>query len=142
MNRNQLAQLISERGLRPTQQRIEVYRYLLQHPVHPTAETIFQSMRAQFPTFSRTTIYNSLHALADAGLIRTVTIDAQEQRFDANAQDHAHFKCAACGRIYDFGMDEQAIRRICPPGFAVTVSDVYLTGRCPACAEAEEEKPA
>lgn len=139
MNRNQLAQLISERGLRPTQQRIEVYLYLQQHPVHPTAETIFQSMRTRFPTFSRTTIYNSLHALADAGLIRTVTIDAQEQRFDANAQDHAHFKCMVCGRIYDFSLDKQAIRSICPSDFTVAGSDVYFTGRCPDCVE--EEKP-
>ncbi len=133
----ELAGILTGHGLRPTQQRIAVYDYLLQHPIHPTAETIYQAVRVEYPSFSRTTIYNTLHALREAGLIRTVTIEAEEQRFDGNAADHAHFKCTKCGGIYDLALDEGKLRDICPPGFEVQVQDVYFSGVCPACAEQE-----
>lgn len=133
MNGKAIADTLSAKGLRATPQRIAVYEYLLRHATHPTAETIYQAMLVEYPTFSRTTIYNSLRALAGAGLIRTVNIDAEEQRFDGNPTDHAHFKCSSCGGIFDFEMDEEAVCRICPPDFRVEVRDVYLTGTCPAC---------
>ncbi len=129
----EIAAALTEKGLRPTQQRIAIYDYLLRHPTHPTVDTIYRAVLERFPTFSRTTIYNSLHALVDAGLIRTVTIDPEEQRFDGNAADHAHFKCCGCGSIYDFDLDDQAVQSICPPGFQVQVQDVYFSGLCPAC---------
>ena len=109
----EIAAALTEKGLRPTQQRIAIYDYLLRHPTHPTVDTIYRAVLERFPTFSRTTIYNSLHALVDAGLIRTVTIEPEEQRFDGNAADHAHFKCCGCGSIYDFDLDDQAVQSIC-----------------------------
>lgn len=69
MDTRTLAAALSAAGLRPTQQRIAVYAYLLAHPTHPTADTIYQAMAAEYPTFSRTTIYNSLRALSAAGLM-------------------------------------------------------------------------
>lgn len=131
----EIADVLANHGLRPTQQRIAVYDYLLRHPVHPTAETIYQAVLERYPSFSRTTIYNCLHALVNAGLIRAVTIEAEEQRFDGNAADHAHFKCTACGAIYDFEMERGRLRGICPPAFQVQVQDLYFKGICPACSQ-------
>ena len=130
-----IAQTLQEKGLRPTQQRIAVYGYLLEHPIHPTADTIYTALTERFPTFSRTTIYNSLHALVDAGLIRTVNIDAEEQRFDGNALDHGHFKCRACGKLYDFLVSPETLNSLCPEGFFSDINDIYITGLCPACAK-------
>ena len=123
MDTRTLAAALSAAGLRPTQQRIAVYAYLLAHPTHPTADTIYQAMAAEYPTFSRTTIYNSLRALSAAGLIRTLNIEAEEQRFDGTA----------CGEIFDFPLDEEKLAALCPEGYEVQVRDVYLQGRCPAC---------
>lgn len=133
MAAKELAETLSERGLRPTQQRVAVYGYLLSHPTHPTAECIFQAIRAEYPVFSRTTIYNTLRALTQAGLVRVVNMDAQEQRFDGNVSDHAHFKCSVCGKIYDFEMDKRLVQQVCPPDFAVEISDVYFGGVCAIC---------
>ena len=133
MDTRTLAAALSAAGLRPTQQRIAVYAYLLAHPTHPTADTIYQARAAEYPTFSRTTIYNSLRALSAAGLIRTLNIEAEEQRFDGTAADHGHFRCAACGEIFDFPLDEEKLAALCPEGYEVQVRDVYLQGRCPAC---------
>ena len=133
MTSQELAAAITAKGLRPTQQRIAVYDYLLQHPIHPSADTIYTSISATYPTFSRTTIYNSLYALARAGLIRTINIDAEEQRFDGNPRDHGHFRCRVCGEIFDFDVDEDSMRLQHPAGFSVESQDLFLTGLCPGC---------
>ena len=136
MDAKNLARVLAAAGLRPTQQRIAVYGYLLAHPIHPTADTIYRALSADYPSFSRTTIYNSLRALAGARLIRTVNIDAQEQRFDGNPADHGHFQCLGCGEIADFPLDPATIGGFCPPGYEAEVRDVFLFGRCPRCLSA------
>lgn len=133
MDARNLARMIAAAGLRPTQQRIAVYEYLLEHPIHPTADTIYRALSADYPSFSRTTIYNSLRALAQARLIRTVNIDAQEQRFDGNPADHGHFQCLKCGAISDFTVDQTAIERLCPPGYEAEIRDIFFFGQCPRC---------
>lgn len=135
MNTQELAAALSASGLRPTPQRLAVYGYLLANRIHPTADMIFQSLRAKYPSFSRTTIYNSLHSLAEVRLIRTVNIEAEEQRFDGNPNDHGHFKCERCGRLYDFNVTPQLLEAVCPPGFQAKCRDIYLTGICAFCGE-------
>ncbi len=133
----QTMELVKERitgaGLRPTVQRIAIYMYLMENHVHPTADMIYQALQQQYPTFSRATVYNTVHALAEAGLIRYVNIEAQEQRFDGNSLDHGHFRCIQCGKIYDFPLDSQKTSVLCPDGFSATVTDVFISGTCEAC---------
>ena len=133
MTTHELAAMLNARGVRPTQQRIAVYGYLIDHSTHPTADTIYHALAREYPTFSRTTIYNSLRALIEARLIRPVLIDAEEQRFDGNPLDHGHFKCVRCGEIYDFDLDAPVLRQMCPPGFRAEIQDVYYTGVCADC---------
>ena len=115
MEPRRVADILQERGVRATQQRMAVYDYLLLHPIHPTADMIFTALTPRYPSFSRTTIYNTLHTLVDAGLIREVNIDPQEQRFDGNPSDHGHFRCRHCGEIFDFDPERSAPRPL-PPG--------------------------
>lgn len=67
MTEQEIQSLLRANGVRPTQQRVAVYQYLAAHPIHPTAETIYRELIAQYPGFSRATVYNSLHKLAEAG---------------------------------------------------------------------------
>jgi Fur family peroxide stress response transcriptional regulator len=121
-------------GLRPTQQRVAVYTYLQEHRTHPTAETIYQALSAVYPTFSRTTIYNSLHALVDAGLIRALSIDPEERHFDAFLEAHGHFRCTVCGKLMDIPLDAVQGGYSLPEGYRVDNSELYLTGCCCRCA--------
>lgn len=136
MDIQKISKAMAEKGLRPTPQRLAVYQYLLTHPIHPTADTIYQALVAQYPTFSRTTIYNSLRSLVEIQLVRTVNIEAEEQRFDGNPTDHGHFRCTHCGRIYDFDVDEKALQQMCPTGFQAEIKDVFFNGICAACSHA------
>lgn len=134
MTRQEAAAVLTQRGLRPTHQRLSVYMYLLEHPIHPSADTLYAALLPDSPSFSRTTIYNSLYALEKAGLIRQINIDTEEQRFDANTADHGHFRCRICGEIYDFSLGETGIRAFCPTDFLAESGDLFFVGLCPACA--------
>ena len=71
-------------ALRRTPQRYAVLEYLLRHPGHPTAGQIFQAIHSADPRASRVTVYNSLHALTGAGVVREVVLEAGPARYGAN----------------------------------------------------------
>ena len=122
-------------GLRPTQQRIALYRYLATHPGHPTAESIFHALQSQLPSCSLMTVYNGLEALEKAGLLQVITIDAAHKQFDAAVNPHGHFRCDRCGTVYDFPLPPINIQDGVLSGFVVEKTDFYCSGICRTCAE-------
>jgi Fe2+ or Zn2+ uptake regulation protein len=80
--------------------------FVARHPIHVTAEEVFQAVNRSEPRASRATIYNNLNALVKAGLVREVAVDGNAVRFDANVDRHHHFICDACGRLEDIGQFE------------------------------------
>lgn len=103
--RNELVKEICRRlegvGIRPTHQRIEVMKYLAEHRVHPTAEMIYSQLKTAIPTFSKTTVYNTLKLLTEKGVISALATDEDQIRYEANLTPHAHFKCVKCGTLFD-----------------------------------------
>ena len=140
MTVSEMSARMTEHGLRPTPQRLAVYDYLLRHRTHPTAEEIFAAVREQNPSVSMTTVYNVLRALSEAGLCRTLTIDAEERHFDAGMEDHAHLRCRVCGHIWDasLGRVECGCEAVAP-GFREEQRELYLFGVCAACSAKEED---
>jgi len=129
----ELIKLFGHHNIRPTQQRVAVYRCLANRCDHPSADTIYKELFSQFPVLSRTTVYNTFRLLAEAGMIRVVSITPDEQRFDADTNDHGHFLCTGCGRITDIPIDGTILEKLCPDGFEVTQRDIFLNGICSDC---------
>ena len=140
MTQKHIAQMMGDRGLRPTTQRVAVYDYLYRNRIHPSAEMVYDALVTQYPTFSRTTVYNSLHALVQAGLVQELAMDTEERRYDADVALHGHFHCHGCGGIADFALDESVVQSLVPDGFAVQNQGIYFSGLCPACRSAEPIK--
>lgn len=63
---NEIARMIQETGIRPSVQRVAILSYVANHGTHPTADEIFSAISEEYPTLSRTTVYNSLHTLHEA----------------------------------------------------------------------------
>ncbi len=134
MEQRRMAQVLQQHGVRPTQQRLAVYEYLLNHRTHPSADTVYEALVKQYPTFSRTTVYNSLHALVEASLIRELPLDAEERHYDADIGEHGHFLCRHCRRIVDVPLEHTLLQAMRPQGYAVDGQEVTFSGFCPACA--------
>lgn len=133
MDRQHAIDRLMKSGIRPTPQRVLVYDYLLNHPVHPTADTIYYAVQNELPTLSRTTIYNTLTTLCEAGLVRTLCVGIGEMRYDGFADEHGHFKCLSCGEVFDFSLQDSLAFAKELKDFTITASDVNLKGLCPRC---------
>jgi Fe2+ or Zn2+ uptake regulation protein len=118
-----------------------VLRYLEKHRNHPTADRIYKALRPKLPSLSRASVYNSLSALERSGLVRPLTMNGDELRYDASVADHGHFCCERCGAIRDFALaaSEAAFD---PDGFVVKRKDVLVFGLCPDCAAEEADRAA
>ena len=139
------AQEMTQNGIRPSIQRLAIYRYVKESSSHPTVDMVYTQLHAEYPTLSRTTVYNTLHLLSEKGLLKTLNIDTDEQRYDGMLKKHIHFKCIKCKKIYDL-MDDDGIKqfdecctRILPKGFSTENTELNLWGTCSECAAAVTE---
>ena len=101
-NMEQIKNLLKEKGLKPTYQRLKILEYIKDHEKqHPTAEMIYEALAPEIPTISVTTIYNTLNAFLEKGLVSAETITGTEIRYDLVTSPHHHFLCEECGQIID-----------------------------------------
>lgn len=129
----ELNQYLQEHGVKPSYQRTRIFEYLLNHMTHPTVDEIYQALSHQIPTLSKTTVYNTLKAFMDAQLVRMVNIEDHEARYDVDLTSHGHFKCEACGTIYDFELDMSQLKNEMLDGFLVKERNVHYQGVCNHC---------
>ena len=128
-----LSNQLQSKGIRPSYQRIKVLEYLYQKGGHPTVDDIFRSLSADIPSLSKVTIYNTLHTLLEAGLVRDVDIDETEKCFDITLTNHGHFQCEACGTIYNFQVNIDQVPVEGLSQFEIRQKNMYFKGLCPNC---------
>ena len=131
-------------GLKMTPQRIAIVRLFAADESHPTAQDLYERLRAEFPSMSFATVYNTLDALATAGLSRTIRL-GNAARFDPNTAPHHHAVCDGCGAVRDLparslASSSAARRRIAraAPGFQVRAVERTYRGLCSSCATRAE----
>jgi Fur family iron response transcriptional regulator len=57
---------------------------------HVTAESLFEATSCTEERVSLATVYNTLRAFCDAGLMREITVDGSKSYFDTHISDHPH----------------------------------------------------
>lgn len=82
--------VFTDRQLRCTRQRMDVYRALARTKLHPTAEELHRLVESTSPGTSLATVYNTLEALCAAGLARRIATTQGATRYDADVSDHVH----------------------------------------------------
>jgi Fur family iron response transcriptional regulator len=94
--------------LRPTRQRVALASLLVGdgQDRHVTAESLFALAKQQGEQVSLATVYNTLRAFCDAGLMREVTVDGSRSYFDTNTHDHPHFYWEDEQRLTDAPADQ------------------------------------
>src|ERR1041384_2960150 len=118
-----LAEQLEKSGFRATPQRLHVYKTLRAKRDHPTAEEVFIRAKRDLPEISMATVYNCLTALVKCGLVRQVALERGAARFCPNMQEHCHFYCESCSRVFDIEAPPQAGIPL-PKGFEAERYDV------------------
>ncbi|GFE51327.1 transcriptional repressor [Roseobacter cerasinus] len=124
------ADWLAKAGLRPTRQRVTLATLLIgdgQHR-HVTAESLFATAKKQGETVSLATVYNTLRAFCDAGLMQEVTVDGAKSYFDTNTHDHPHFFWEEEDRLTDAPAEELVIAQLpdAPEGAEIASVDVVI----------------
>lgn len=74
---------------------------LRQTTAHPSAEGLYESLRAEHPDISLATVYRNLTLFKQQGLIVSLGTVNGIERFDGRLDPHIHFACRCCGRVED-----------------------------------------
>ncbi len=127
---------------RMTQQRAVILEELRKLTTHPTADELYQIVRARIPRISLGTVYRNLCFLTACGQIIKLETPGSLNRFDANMEPHQHIRCVSCGCIADVYPPAPSpdIREVSVPGFArVLSSHIEYDGVCEACAASRDD---
>ncbi|HBG5528652.1 TPA: transcriptional repressor, partial [Clostridioides difficile] len=84
-----------------SKQRELILNEILNNPVHPTADYLYENLKKDNPNLSLGTVYRNLAQLTEHGFIRKVSIPGYPDRFDGRIDNHYHIICEVCGEVYD-----------------------------------------
>lgn len=126
--------------LKITPQRVEVYKALIASGDHPSADSVYDKVRQVLPNVSLDTVNRTLNTLSRIGAAFVVEGSGDVKRFDGNLENHHHFKCIKCRKIFDFQYEQfdniQAPKKL-EEKFKVLRMTVYVEGLCQGCLKKE-----
>lgn len=121
---------LASAGLRPTRQRIALAELLVGDGEnrHVTAESLHAASRAAGEGVSLATVYNTLRAFCDVGLMNEVVVDGSKSYFDTRTDDHPHFYWEDSHSLTDAPAEELSIASLpkVPEGMAISRVDVVI----------------
>jgi Fur family transcriptional regulator, iron response regulator len=121
---------LAEAGLRPTRQRLSLATLLVGDGQnrHVTAESLHAASLDTAEAVSLATVYNTLRAFCDAGLMQEVTVDGTKSYFDTRMDDHPHFYWEDTAELTDAPADQLEISRLpkAPDGTEIAKVDVVI----------------
>ena len=106
MNIEEVRNMIVEKGLKVTPQRVAILEAIYQLNNHPTAENIAEYIKESQPNIAIGTIYKVLDVLVKNQIVRKVTTEADRMRYDGITEHHHHLYCVECDLIEDYNDEE------------------------------------
>ncbi len=132
-----LEHILRGAALRVTRPRVAVLSAVHDHP-HADTESLIGAVRRDFGDVSHQAVYDVLHALTDAGLIRRIQPRGSVARYEARVGDnHHHLVCRSCGDVVDVDCAVGGAPCLTPAddaGYEIDEAEVIYWGRCPGCA--------
>ncbi|PRX99450.1 Fur family transcriptional regulator [Allonocardiopsis opalescens] len=123
-------------GLRVTSARLAILS-TVRSGDHLDVETITRRVRSQVGHVTIQAVYDALHALTGAGLVRRIEPAGSPARFEARVGDnHHHIVCRSCGAVADVDCvrgEPPCLEPSAAHGFVVDEAEVNFWGLCPAC---------
>lgn len=117
-------------GLRPTRQRLALATLLVGdgEDRHVTAESLFALSSQTGEKVSLATVYNTLRAFCEAGLMNEVVVDGSKSYFDTRMDEHPHFYWEDSNSLTDAPADDLRIEGLpkAPDGMQVARVDVVI----------------
>lgn len=136
------ADALRSAGLRVTAARVAILE-AVRSGDHLVAEAVAERVRQRVGTVSTQAVYEALHALTKAGLLRRIEPAGSPARYEGRIGDnHHHLVCRRCGAITD--VDCAVGRAPClepsaDAGYQIDEAEVIYWGLCPSCRRSAAE---
>ena len=113
ISKEKFKEMLREKGLKVTNQRILVLEVLADHrDKHLTAEDIYELVREDYPEIGLATIYRTVQLLLEMQLVDRISLDDGCARYEIGEffdgeerHHHHHLICRTCGKILPFKDD-------------------------------------
>ncbi|GGO21941.1 transcriptional repressor [Microbispora rosea subsp. aerata] len=126
-------------GLRVTAARVALLE-TVRSGDHLDVEAIASGVRDRVGHVSLQAVYEALHALTAAGLVRRIEPAGSPARYEGRVGDnHHHIVCRSCGVVADVDCavgEAPCLTASDTHGFTIDEADVIYWGTCPECSTA------
>jgi Fur family transcriptional regulator, stress-responsive regulator len=126
-------------GLRVTAARVALLD-TVRHGDHLDVDAIASGVRDRIGHVSLQAVYEALHALTGAGLVRRIEPTGSPARFEGRIGDnHHHVVCRSCGVVADVDCavgEAPCLTASDDRGFSIDEAEVIYWGLCPGCSTA------
>ena len=85
---------------------------LLDKPKHLSADQVHEKLKQKGFTISKATVYNTLNAFSECGIVSEVTIDPRRTYYDSRTTPHHHFFNIDTGQLVDIASDDMSVENI------------------------------
>ncbi|AVV45053.1 Fur family transcriptional regulator [Streptomyces sp. ID05-04B] len=123
-------------GLRVTAARVALLQ-TVRAGDHLGVEAIASGVRDRVGHISLQAVYDALHALTTAGLVRRIEPPGSPARFEGRVGDnHHHLVCRACSAVVDVDCavgHAPCLTASDDRGFSIDEAEVIYWGLCPDC---------
>ena len=128
LTREKIIEQLQLHGLKPTEQRVRIAEILMSVPTHMTAEQILAAARRGGERVSKATVYNTLKALAQRGLVRQIHLDPERSVYDSTRAPHHHFHDLETGELRDINPSDIEFSRFptLPEGMEAEAIEVVI----------------
>ncbi len=140
-NAELLKETLRSAGMRVTAPRLAVLA-AVHHGGHLDADAITAVARERLGSLSRQAVYDNLHALLEAGLVRRIEPANAPALYEARVGDnHHHLVCRQCGWIEDVDCvvgHRPCLEPVTTNGFSIEEAEVTFWGICATCQNRSE----
>lgn len=126
--------IIRDAGLKPTAQRVEILEYLYSNENYQSIDNIYNNLLKSYKVFSKATIYATLEAFVEKGIVTRFSGMNGEARIDISGDNQSHFICTGCGCIQmvnTYSLDDDITRNRLD--CLVTSKETTYKGLCTKC---------
>lgn len=125
----EIENVLKNRGIQATAQRIAVCKYVLCEAEHVTVDQVKEWADLNFPKISLATVYNTMNILVEAKLIDALKLPHSEKViYDNNTEKHHHFLDEKTGKLHDISISDVEVKNNLPKDYEVKGFSVLLTG--------------
>jgi len=116
-----------------TVKRTAVLQVLRDSEGHLQPDEIYRRAKELYPGMVLATVYNNLHALCEAGLIRRIRTADGADYYDKTPTPHEHAVCSECGMMLDLELGDLMAQFAAKTKLPILSYDLILHTVCPKC---------